>query len=80
MDEPPPLNPANDVPTQAEGIRGVEQPSLSALQHIPLVDKVVQHRPALRDELVQAGVRVLDERVFTQRLVLPRGAVHVHGC
>lgn len=78
-DAPPPLDPANDIPTEAKGICGIEQPPLRALQHVPLVDKVVQHRPALRDELVKARVRVLDERVLAQRVVLSRGAVHVQG-
>ncbi|KAI9059112.1 alpha/beta-hydrolase [Trametes sanguinea] len=40
-------------------IRRVEQPPLRALQHVALVDEVVEHRAPLRDEVVEARVCIV---------------------
>ena len=64
QDAPPPLDPSNDISAQTECIRGIEKPPLSTLEHVSLIDQVVQDGPALCDKLVESRVCVLNETVF----------------
>lgn len=63
---PPPLDPPDNIPTQPQRIRRIQQSPLRALQHIPLIHKVIQYLPALRDEVVQLRVCILREAVLTK--------------
>ena len=72
------LDPPNNIPTKTQCVRGVKQPPLRALQHIPLVHQVVQYCSALCDEFVKPCVCILDKAVFAERMLLSRYAVQMH--
>lgn len=61
---PSPLNPTDDVPAQAQCVYGIEQPSLRAFEHVPLINQIVENGPALRDELIKPGICVLNKTVL----------------
>ena len=72
----PPFNPSDYVPTESQRVRSVEQSSLCAFEHVPLVDQIVEDGPALRDELIEARIRVVDETMLAESVLFPQGAVH----
>jgi hypothetical protein len=69
---PPLLDPPNNIPAQSKCIRRIQQPFLCPLEHIPLINKIIQDFPALREEIVQPILRFLDERMLLQGVIFPR--------
>jgi len=62
--KPSPLDPPDHLPTQSEGVGGIQQPFMCPLEHFFLIDQVVQDCPPLSKEVVQSVFGVLDEAMF----------------
>ena len=65
MCSPALLYPPNDIPTQPQRIRSVQQSFLSSFQNSTLVHEIIQHCTSLSDKVVQTSVRVLNEGMLS---------------
>ena len=69
--EPSSIYPADDIPAHPHRVCGIHQPLLGPFQNVPLIHQIVQNRLPLRDEIVQRTLCVLNETMFSQRVVFP---------
>jgi len=71
--------PVDNVPAHPQRVRSVQQPLLSPFQYVPLIHQVVQDRSSLSDKIIERALRVLNETVFSQRVVFPGRGHEVWG-
>ena len=69
------LDPPNDIPAQAQGIRSIQEALMCPLEHIALVDEVIQHLSPLHDKRVDLVLSVPEECMFTKCMVFSQ-----YGC
>jgi hypothetical protein len=70
---PSPLDPTDDISTEAKRIGGIAEATLRALEHGTLIHETIEHLPTLREKVVQPRLRALQKRVLLQRVLLPTG-------
>ena len=58
------FNPANHLSAQPKCVSSTQDPPLSAFEHIPLIDQIIQNLPPLRQKLIQFTISVLDKAMF----------------
>jgi hypothetical protein len=68
--KPSALDPADHAPREAQRVRGIAKPALRTLEHLPLIDEVVERGAALRDEVVNVRVCLLREGALAKRVRL----------
>lgn len=65
------LDPGNGLATETKRVGSTEKPCSRALEHTPLINKVLERSASLGDVLVDIALRLADEGVLTQSIVLP---------
>ena len=64
MNIPPFFNPANHLSAQPKCVSSIQDSPLSAFEHIPLVNQIIQNLSSLGQKFIQSTVSVLDEAMF----------------